>query len=159
MYHQIPQEYVWKPNHQWAPRKHGRCIGRMYTTNPQQGEKHYLCILHHIPGAMSFADLKKLPDGTTHKTFKETASAMGLLESDDEWYECMSEAAISFMPKQLHSLFVTVLVFGEPANPYSIWEEYKGIMGENLLRDASGHLYMLHQIKHSCQTKHLFRGH
>ena len=59
MYHEIPEHYVWKQNVQWAPRKQKRCIGHMYTTNPSQGERHYLCILlHHIPGAISFADLK-----------------------------------------------------------------------------------------------------
>ena len=59
MYHEIPEHYVWKQNGQWAPRKQKRCIGHMYTTNPSQGERHYLCILlHHIPGTTSFADLK-----------------------------------------------------------------------------------------------------
>ena len=85
MYHEIPKYYVWKPNYQWVRRKQGYCIGHMYTTNPLQGERHYLhLLLHHIPGAMSFADLKISVDGTSHETFKETALAMGLLENDDE---------------------------------------------------------------------------
>ena len=75
---------------------------------------------------MSYADLKISPDGSAHKTFKETALAMGLLESDEEWHDCMSEAAVSFMPRQLHSLFITILVFGEPANAL------KKNMGEEL---------------------------
>ena len=58
-YHEIPEHYVWKPNYTWKPRQQGGCIGHMYTTNPSQGERHYLHILlHHIPGAMSYADLK-----------------------------------------------------------------------------------------------------
>ena len=69
---------------------------------------------------MSFTDLKILVDGTSHKTFKVTALAISLLESDDEWNYCMSEAAISFTPKQLCSLFVTILVFGQPADPLSM---------------------------------------
>ena len=65
-------------------------------------ERHYLwLLLHHMPGATSFADLRKTPDGITHKTFKEAALAFGLLESDEEWNECLSEASVSFMPKQL----------------------------------------------------------
>ena len=38
------------------------------------------------------------------------------------------------MPKQLHSLFVTILIFGEPAKPEVLWERYREVMGEDLLR-------------------------
>ena len=55
-------------------------------------------------------------------TFKETAIAHGLLESDTEWDNCLSEASISFMPKQLWSLFVTILIFGQPAKPLALWK-------------------------------------
>ena len=69
-YHEIPEHYVWNSQqHKWTPRKRGRCIGHMYTTNPAQGERHYLhLLLHHIPGAMSFSDLRLSPDGTIQKT-------------------------------------------------------------------------------------------
>ena len=110
----------------------------MYTTNPSQGERHYLrLLLHHIPKATSFTDLKRSPDGVVHRTFKENALALGLLESDEEWDECMSEATISFMPKQLRSLFITILIFGEPAEPQVLWLKHKNAMGEDFLRDAS----------------------
>ena len=59
-----------------------------------------------------FEDLKVSPDGMLLSTSKETAIADGLLESDAEWDNCLSEASISFMPKQLWSLFVTILIFG-----------------------------------------------
>ena len=51
--------------------------------------------MHHIPGATSYADLKTLPNGDTHRTFKDTAITMGLLEVDEEWHECLSEAVLS----------------------------------------------------------------
>ena len=72
-------------------------------------------------------------NGEVHKTFKETALALGLLESDAEWDECLHEATISFMPKQLRSLFVTILIFGEPTKPLELWEKYKDAMSEDLL--------------------------
>ena len=53
---------------------------------------------------MSFTDLKVSPDGTIQSTYKEAAMKLGLLKSDDEWDQCLSEVAVSFMPKQLHSL-------------------------------------------------------
>ena len=64
-------------------------------------------------------------------TFKETALALGLLESDEEWDACLAEAT-SFMPKQLHSLFITILIFGEPSQPQMLWEKYKDAMAEDL---------------------------
>ena len=133
-YHEIPQHYVWNQSqHQWTKRKRGRCIGRLYTTNPSQGERHYLRILlHHIPGAKSFENLKMSPDGMLLSIFKETAIAHGLLESDAEWDNCLSEASISFMPQQLQSLFVTILIFGQPAKPFTLWEKYKDVMAEDM---------------------------
>ena len=138
-YHEIPEHYVWNSHqHKWTPRKRCRCIGHMYTTNPSQAECHYLLLLlHHIPGAMSFADLMTSPNGTMQRTFKEAAEKLGLLESDNEWHQCLSEAAVSFMPKQLCPLFVTILIFGEPAKPDALWETYKEAMGEDLLRQRS----------------------
>ena len=65
-------------------------------------------------------------------TFKETAIAHGLLESDTEWDNCLSEASISFMPKQLWSLFVTILIFGQPVKPLALWEKYKEVMAEDI---------------------------
>ena len=85
---------------------------------------------------MSYDDLKTTLDGITHTTFKETTIAYGLLESDEEWDQCLSEAAVSFMPQQLHSLFVTILIFGEPAKPTVLWEKYKEIMEEDIFWDV-----------------------
>ena len=136
-YHKIPEDYMW--NTQWAKWtkwKLGYCITHMYTTNPSQGEWHFFCILlHHIPGATDY-DLKTRPDGVIHETFKQSAWALGLLDSDDEWDECLKEAATAFMPIQLCSLFLTILLFGEPAKPKLLWDKYKDMMGKDLLRDA-----------------------
>ena len=133
-YHEIPEHYVWNHiQHRWTKRKRGRCIGCLYTTNPSQGERHYLRILlQHIPDAKSFEDLKLSPDGMLLSTFKETAIAYGLLESDAEWDKCLSEASISFMLKQLQSLLVTILIFGHPATPLDLWEKYKEVLGEDI---------------------------
>ena len=68
-----------------------------------------------------------------HETFKQAGLAMGLPDSDDEWDECLKEAATVFMPKQLCSLLLTSLLFGEPAKPQLLWDKYKDMMGEDLL--------------------------
>ena len=53
-----------------------------------------------------------------------------------EWDNCLSEASISFMPKQLRSLFVTILIFGQPTKPLDLWEKYKDVMGEDISRNV-----------------------
>ena len=74
-YHEIPKNYVWDEKKQkWCQQKRDKAIGRVCTTNPAQGERCYLCmLLHHIPSAMSYGDLRALPDGAQCDTFKETA--------------------------------------------------------------------------------------
>ena len=138
-YHEIPEHFVWNTrSYQWTEQKRGRCIGCMYTTNLAQGERHYLGILlHHVPGAMCFKDLQTLPDGFQCESFKETVIRLGLLATDDEWDDCLSEASSSFFPFQIRSLFVTILVFGEPLKPYDLWIKYKQVMGEDMLQKSS----------------------
>ena len=57
---------------------------------------------------------------------------MAYLKVYAEWDNCLSEASISFMPKQLQSLFVTILIFGQPAKPLDLWKKYKEVMGEDI---------------------------
>ena len=40
------------------------------------------------------------------------------------------------MPKQLRSLFVTILIFGQPTKPLDLWEKYKDAMGEDISRNV-----------------------
>ena len=89
-------------------------------------------LLHHIPGTKNFEDLKMSPDGMLLSTSKETAIAYGLLECDAEWDNCLSEESIYFMPKQLWSLFVTILIFGQTVKPLDLWEKCKEVMGEDM---------------------------
>ena len=107
-------------------------------------------LLHHIPGAKSFDDLKMSPDGMPLSTFKETAIVYGLLESDAEWDNCLSEASLSFMPKQLQSLFVKILIFGQPAKPLDLWEKYKEVMGEDISRNFPLDHTMCDAAKQQC---------
>ena len=65
--------------------------------------------------------------------FKEMATHLSLLATDDEWYESLAEASGSFLPYQTQSLFATILVFGEPAKPQDLWAKYKDPMGEVIM--------------------------
>eukprot|EP00798_Chlamydomonas_sp_ICE-L_P027773 gene27773-17913_t len=61
LYHDIPSFYTWdKTNKKWKPRQRGvPPIGRMYSCSPTEGERYYLrLLLNHVPGALSYADLR-----------------------------------------------------------------------------------------------------
>ena len=138
-YHEIPEHYIWNNRRkQWLPQKKGKTIGQMYTTNPAEGERHYLWMpLHHIPGHLSYDDLRTLPDGTKCGSFKETTIHLDLLVTNDGREECLTEASASYLPSQICSLFVTILVFGEPLKPYDLWMKHKDAMGEDILWKVS----------------------
>ena len=67
-------------------------------------------LLYHVPGAVSFADLRTI-DNVEYLTFQDAARALGLLESDDQWNRCLKEAACTQSPLSLRRLFVIILVF------------------------------------------------
>lgn len=74
-------------------RKRGFAIGRMYFVAPNCGERFYLrMLLTVVKGVKSFQDLRTV-NGFTHETFKSTCVALGLLEDDAEWIQCLHEAS------------------------------------------------------------------
>ena len=88
--------FVWLPQlHCWMPRQrgHGKTIGRMYFIPPSAGEKYFLrVLLTHVAGATSFEDLR-MYNGITYETFQEACRQRGLLDDDQEWDNCLAEAA------------------------------------------------------------------
>ncbi len=108
-------------------------IGRVYTTTPAQGERHYLrMILYHIPGATSWENLRTV-NGKQYSTFKETCVALGILNDDAEHKQCLKESVQRDMPAQLRSLFCTILVYCEPFDPGELWIEFKENMAEDVV--------------------------
>ncbi|XP_071137070.1 uncharacterized protein [Mytilus edulis] len=55
-----------------------------------------------LTGATCYEDLRKFEDGTVCTTFKETAMRRGFLQHDEEWVECLTEAAAIATPTQIH---------------------------------------------------------
>ncbi|XP_047262928.1 uncharacterized protein LOC107859447 [Capsicum annuum] len=60
----------------------------------------------------------------------ESAEKRGLLASDNNLIECLSEATTYQMPSILRRLFATLLVYCNPANPKDLWQKFKGPMSE-----------------------------
>jgi len=113
-------------------------IGRVYFIHPSNQELYSLRqILMRKAGATSFADLRT-HNNWQYSTFTEAAIAMGLLDSDDEWEQTLTEA-FSFMTSgnEMRKLFVVILSQCRPSNPGKLWQKYK----DDLSRD------ILHQYK------------
>lgn len=85
-----------------------------------------------VPAAYLSQDLLTLEDGTVCNTFKETVKKRRFIQNDEEWIECMSEAAASGSPSQLRLLFATILLFCEPAEPVKLWNQFYPQLSENL---------------------------
>jgi hypothetical protein len=57
-----------------------------------------------------------------HPTFKEACRALGLLDDDNEWIECINEAAVWDSGTQLRQLFSTIMCHCEITYPKKLWE-------------------------------------
>ena len=123
------RRWIRRQNHQAAP-----TIGRVVTVSPRQGDIFYLrMLLHHIPGATSFAALRTV-DGEVCATYQEACRRRGLLQEDGEWDATLEEAAMTHMPTQLRQLLVVILLFCEPANPAALFEQHHIALAEDFAR-------------------------
>ena len=128
LYQDFPSKFVWKKNvRKWQPRrKHGFAIGRMYYAHPSSGERFYLrTLLATVKGATSFEDLRRVNGGDPLPTFHQACLARGLLEDDNEWRQCLQEAAHMASGHQLRNLFVTILRDCSPSDPLALWLEFR----------------------------------
>jgi hypothetical protein len=130
LYHDIPRFYTYNKNtRKWTRRRlqqHIPTIGRMYFVSPRDVERYCLRqLLLHVTGPTSYEDLRRVGD-VLYLTFHAACLARGLLETDEEWEQCIEEAA-NFMISgdQLRQLFATILLFGNPSNPAVLWERFR----------------------------------
>ncbi|CAN0922386.1 ATP-dependent DNA helicase PIF1 [Linum grandiflorum] len=115
-YAEIPEKFVWdKQCSQWLPRKQGFVIGRIASVPPQANDVFYLrLLLTKIPGAMSFNDLRTV-NGTLYNDYQQACQALGLLATDDEWNEVMTEVSHWGMAPLIRTTFVSLLILGQIA--------------------------------------------
>jgi PIF1-like helicase len=109
-----------------------KTIGRLPILNIGRGEKWFLrLLLLHVKGASSFQALKNF-NGQLLTTYKEAAEARGLIASDNKFEAALTEAAHYQMPHQIRILFCTILAFGRPTNPLSLYQEFEEAMSSGL---------------------------
>ena len=126
----------WVYNNQaknWKPRQRGDSIGRMYFVHPTAGEQYYLrMLLSIVRGATSFENLRTV-DGFLYPSFKEACIALGLLQNDEEWDQCLKEARQIQTGMQLRKLFATLLLFCEVTRPEVLWEKNISALSDDIL--------------------------
>ena len=126
LYQDFPTKFVWVVRKRiWKIRQRDFAIGRMYYVQPTSGEKFYLrLLLTVVKGATSFGHLRTV-NGFLYPTFKQACIALGLLEDDQEWTQCLQEASVMQTGSQLHFLFVTIIRDCFPAQPAILWDQFK----------------------------------
>lgn len=105
----------------------------MYFVPPKEGEKFYLrlLLLTVRKGPKSFEDLRTV-NNHRYESFQQGCLALGLLEDDREWQQCLNDATIYQLPRHLHNLFVLILKECHPACPAQLWQTYKQSLCDDL---------------------------
>ena len=112
-----------KNERQWQARKKGSPVGRMYYCTPTAGERLFLrLLLTVVRGPTSFQDLRTV-NGVVFHTFREACQALHLIEDDQKWFKCFSEAVVFVSGSSLRSLLVSVLLFQELNQLAALWNE------------------------------------
>jgi hypothetical protein len=88
-------------------------------------------LLNVIKGPRSFQEIRTV-NNVLHPTFRSACYALGLLDDDKEWHEALNHASHWALGKQLHELFVTILIFCEVADPYKLWISNWKILSEDI---------------------------
>ena len=141
LYTEMPEHYTWDTKTcSWKKRQRNRlAIGRVYSANPFEGERFFLrLLLQHVRGAKSFEDMRRSTDGVLHPSFRQAASALGLLEDDEEWENCMTETAFTASPNQMRQLFATLLLFCNTSSPSTLWDTFKHQLAEDFYHQRYG---------------------
>ena len=129
-YVEMPEEHRYDTKKKlWIKRKQkgGTVIGRVHSIHPVAGEKFFLrTLLHdnHSKGKVSFEHLRTLSNGRICETFKEVCYELGLLSNDSEWEKVLEESALTKMCPEIRELFVIILLFCLPTNPFALFDEF-----------------------------------
>lgn len=135
----------------------------MYFASPNSGERFYLRLLLTVVRGPTSFDWLRTVNNVMHDTFKSACVARGLLEDDEEWIQCLQEAAIMRTGYQLRRLFVIILTECFPLHPFELWKQFSAHICDDLahririmfgiLNPTDDHiedygLYLINQLLH-----------
>ncbi len=127
-YKDLPKTYTYTPKTKaWTIRKGSfQTIARVHPINPIAGDVFYLrMLLHndHCKQKEGFADMLTV-NSTVCETYKEVCRELGLLSEDREWEQVLEEGSSLKCSKQLRELYITIVIFCEPSNPFLLFDKF-----------------------------------
>ena len=148
LYSEVPQYFTWNSGkHQWMKRKKGaeirhngattsflqtQMIGRIYTVHPKQEERFFVrLLLNTVKGPKSFTDLRTVR-GNVASSFKQACKDLHLLEDDNHWIMCMSEASESRHSSALRVLFAVLLASCQLTDALQMWMRFRNDMADDI---------------------------
>jgi hypothetical protein len=119
-YQELPTHFIWDRGKKlWKRRQCGSSIGRLYFVSPTAGERFYLRTLFTtVKGPTSWEDLRTF-NGVHHPMFHGACLACGLLENDDEWWQCLQKACLTHVGQSLRRHFLLILTHCQPSRATS----------------------------------------
>ena len=157
LYQEFPGFFVWKQaqtGSYWKPRERGFSIGRMYHCSPVAGERFYLrLLLTVVRGPTSFEHLRTVND-ILYPTFKQACIALQLLNDDNEWIACFTEAVRFSSGFTLRILFITALAHGDVTDPNSLWLRF----GKDICDDLPRLMANFSDIPSDLESPHIDYG-
>ncbi|CAL4998052.1 unnamed protein product [Urochloa decumbens] len=135
-YGEFPTKWTWHAKEkEWRKRRGGKkTIGRIYYAQPSSGDKYYLrMLLNTVKGCRSYEEIRTV-HGVVHPTFKSASYALGLLDDDKEWDDCIKEASHWASAPQMRQLFCTILSLCEVTDPAKLWETNWELLSDDIQR-------------------------
>lgn len=122
-------------------------------SSPSEGERFYeRILLTHVRGPKSFDDLLTV-HGVHYLSFKQAAEKRGLLEEAGSIHHCLTEARMVTMPYALRRLFATILVYCQPTQVQTLWDENFTHMIEDYPSTSNGNTaYATNKLFHELNT-------
>jgi hypothetical protein len=132
-YEDFSTKFVWHDKSKmWKERKSKFSIGRLYYAHPFSDEKYYLrMLLNTVKRCTLYKDIRTV-NGVEHPTFKEACRALGFLDDDNKWIECINKAIVWASGTQLRQLLSTIMRHYEVTDPKNLWESSWQVLYEDM---------------------------
>jgi hypothetical protein len=88
-------------------------------------------LLNTVKECTSYKDIRTV-HGIKYPTFKEACRAFGFLDDDNEWTECINEAAICASGMQLYQLYMTIMRHCEVTDLKFLWKSTWQVLFEDM---------------------------
>ena len=132
-YQKFPQQYDRRQHEStWKIRARGFAIGSLYFARLVEGEHFYLrLLLTTIVEPRLLIDLRTV-NGVVYGTFEDACNALGLLQDDGEWFDCLEDAFIMRTGASLPNLLVLILFECNPSHPELFWQQFRPHLCDDL---------------------------